>query len=255
MMMEQRRIIVDDILTSYLTAGSGRVIVCLHGWGDSSSTFQVLIDSLSAHYRVIAIDLPGFGHTDKPPKPWSLDDYSDFVAKFLQKIRVKSPYALIGHSNGGAITIRGLSKRYLTAEKVVLIATAGIRTEFKTKKRILRVTAKLGKIITMPLPAHVKARVKRRAYSTIGSDLFVAEDMQETFKNIISDDVTADAAKIATDTLLIYGDTDTATPPRYGEVFNSLMRHSELHIIPKSGHFVHHDNSTHVNTIIRDFLK
>lgn len=255
MMMQQRQIIVDGILTSYRLAGSGRVVLCLHGWGDSSGTFQTLIDSLSSDYCIIAVDLPGFGRTGKPPRPWSLDEYGRFVAKFLQKIRITELYGVIGHSNGAAITLRALAKKYLIADKAVLLAAAGIRSDDKTKKRLLRLAAKTSKIMVSPLPRSLKTQLKRKAYGAIGSDLFVAEDMQDTFKNIINDDVSNDAASITVDTLLIYGALDTATPPRYGEKLKHAIKHSQLHVLPDCGHFVHHDSAATVQSLIKDFMK
>ncbi len=79
--------------------------------------------------------------------------------------------------------------------------------------------------------------------------------MQETFKKVVSTDVSDDANKITVPTCLIYGDADTATPLSYGTTFASLIHGSELHSIELAGHFVHQEQVYQVATIIKGFLK
>src|SRR5690606_6749255 len=144
-------------------------------------------------------------------------EYAQFVTSFLTKIQVQ-PVAIIAHSNGGAIAIRGLAAGELKTEKLILLASAGIRDEYKGRKKAVRLLAKGAKILTAPLPSRVQQKLKRKAYKAIGSDLFIAEHLQETFKRIVTDDVRDDAAKIAVPTLLVYGSEDTDTPVKYGQI-------------------------------------
>lgn len=248
------QVIVDKLLTSYNQVGKGPVVVLLHGWGDTSVTFQKLAAALKSHYTVIMLDLPGFGNTQAPTEAWGLSDYAQFVAAFLKKIDAK-PYAVVAHSNGGAIAIRGLAADMLTADKLVLLASSGIRNTYKGSKKALRLAAKTAKVFTAPLPAPFKHKLKRRAYQSIGSDLFVAEHLQETFKRVVSDDVQADAARLTVPTLLIYGDRDEATPPAFGQLFHKAISGSQLHILAGAGHFVHHDQPQKVTTLIEEFLQ
>jgi pimeloyl-ACP methyl ester carboxylesterase len=99
-------IVVDDILTFYELTGKGKLLVLLHGWGDSSKGLRLLQTELAKHYKVLAVDLPGFGASEPPKNAWRLDDYANFVAALLAKLKIGSPYAIIGHSNGGAVAIR-----------------------------------------------------------------------------------------------------------------------------------------------------
>ncbi len=246
------QVIVDSLLVNYRSIGKEKeTIVMLHGWGDSSSTFDRIASTLSNKYTIILIDLPGFGGTQPPSQSWGLDEYAKFVADFLQKINCKNIKAIVGHSNGGAIVLRGLGSGVLSAGKLVLLASAGIRDQYKGRKKVLRLVAKTAKLMTKPLPKQVQARLKKKAYRAIGSDLFVAEHLQETFKRIITDDVQADAEKVRIPCLLIYGSEDTATPPEYGEIYHRLIKNSKLHILPNAGHFVHLDQPDEVTQLIR----
>ncbi|MBI3624381.1 alpha/beta hydrolase [Candidatus Saccharibacteria bacterium] len=247
-------IVVDDLLTIYHRGGSGKPVVLLHGWGDSAQTFAALQATLSEDYDTVVLDLPGFGKTQAPTSTWGLTDYAQFVTKALQKLNISKPYALIGHSNGGAIAIKGLGQGLLHTDKLVLLSAAGIRSEYRARKKVLRLAAKAAKAATAPLPRRLRDRLRRRAYRTIGSDLFIAEHLQETFKRIVSDDVQSDARHIAIPTLLIYGEHDTATPPHYGKLFHQAIPDSQLIILPGAGHAIYQDKPEHVAYLIKEFL-
>lgn len=249
------QIIVDSLMASYEKSGSGPVVLMLHGWGDSQKTFRELAKILADSYTVVTLDLPGFGATQPPSMPWNLDDYCNFVAKFLDKSGLGDPYSILGHSNGGAIAIRALASGKIQANRLILLASAGIRDEYKGRKKALRIVAKAAKVTTLPLPKQLQTKLKKRAYSTIGSDLFVAEHMQETFKQIVTEDVQADASQLTIPSLIIYGSQDKATPPTYGELFQKLTKDGELHIINSAGHFVHHDEPKEVSSLIQEFLR
>jgi pimeloyl-ACP methyl ester carboxylesterase len=78
--------------------------------------------------------------------------------------------------------------------------------------------------------------------------------LQETFKITVRQDIQKDAKQLRLPTLLIYGDSDRATPPLYGEIFRKLIPKSRLEIVKNSEHFVHHDQPEKVATMIKEFL-
>lgn len=253
-MISDNQVVVDGLMTHYrkFTRASELTAVILHGWGDNSVGFENFQKELS--FSSIALDLPGFGVSDAPNRTWGLDDYAGFVQHFLQKTSI-NPDIIIGHSNGGAIALRGIAQDKLAPEKLVLLASAGIRDQYNGRKKVLRMVAKGTKVITKPLPSKLQDKLKRRAYATIGSDLFVAEHLQDTFKKVVSDDVQADAVLIRIPTLLIYGLNDTATPVQYGEVFQKCIATSRLELVPDAGHFVHLDQQKHVLRLIKEFTQ
>jgi pimeloyl-ACP methyl ester carboxylesterase len=249
------QVVVDGLLVNYSTVGEGSAIVLLHGWGDSLTTFDHLTSVLKKEYTVIRLDLPGFGKTQKPKTTFSLEKYADFLNKFLQKIAVEKIYAIVGHSNGGAIAIKAVSNGFVVSEKLVLLASSGVRSTTGGRKKILRITAKTAKIPTKLLPKQYQSKLRRKVYDKIGSDLFIAEDMQDTFKQVVAEDVVNQASNITTKTLLLYGELDTATPVSYGNKFHQVIKNSQLKTIPEVGHFLHHENSELVVSLVSDFLR
>ena len=249
------QVVVDGLLTNYVRQGKGRVVVILHGWGDNSLSWLGLTKDLANNFDVVVPDLPGFGGSQSPASNWGLTDYGSFVSTFLKKIKIREVYCLIGHSNGGAIAIRGISDNLIVAKKLILLSSAGIRGEYKGRVKALRYVVKAGKLWTTPLPESAKSKLRSRAYKTIGSDMLVAEHLQGTFKKVVSDDVRADAEKINLPTLLIYGEGDQQTPLRYGEIFHELIDHSSLEILPDAGHFLQLDRPTALKSAVEGFLR
>lgn len=249
------QVVVDSLLTNYQTIGNGKkVIICLHGWADSGQTFESLSKQLAYEYEVVFLDLPGFGNTQMPETDWQLLDYANFTAKFLKKLDIK-PYAIAGHSNGGAIAISGLAEGIFQAEKLVLLSSAGIRTPNSARNSTLRTLAKPAKLILNAAPQSVEQRIKQKFYRSIGSDYMIAAHMRKTFRNIVSYDVRKDAAKLQIPALLIYGGEDTSTPPKFGKMLNDIIPDSKLEIVETSGHFVHQEQVYKVADLIKEFLK
>lgn len=248
------QVIVNDLMTSYSRSGTGKTVLILPGWADNSAGWQSFARTLGKHYDVVVLDLPGFGGSQPPAEPWALNEYVDFIAAFVSKLKLK-PYAVIGHSNGGSIAIRGLASGIMSADKLVLLASAGVRSEQAGRKRALKAVAKIGKTIAKPLPTHMQKRLRATLYKRAGSDMLVAEHMQETFKKIVVDDVVRDAAELRVPTLLLYGQDDTATPVRHGMLLHERIAGSTLEIVNGAGHFLHLDDETKVIQLVEEFLK
>ena len=246
------KIIVNDIATEYMDGGTGPVILMLHGWKDSLHTFDPLIPALTQAHRVVRLDLPGFGGTETPQKNWKLDDYVEFVAALISKLKL-DVRVLAGHSFGGRVAIKGLAEGVFTAQKLVLIASAGVAERNTLRNKSLKVLAKVGKLATLPLPKRLKNSLRNRLYKNIQSDYANAGALKETFVNVISENLSASAAKIPVPTLLIWGSADNETPLEEGVRLSGLIKGSKLELLQAAGHFVHREHPDVVALMITDF--
>ena len=249
------KILIQNLATEYKDEGNGPVLLFLHGWQDSIRSFDALVPYLENDFRIIRLDLPGFGKTEFPKTSWDLDDYVSFVKKFTEKLDI-SPYAVAGHSFGGRIAIKSVSEKILTPEKLILIASAGIKKSASFKNRALKLFAKIGKVIfAIPPLSLFGAKIRNFIYKHIESDYLSAGALKETFIKIINEDLSASASNIAIPALLIWGDIDTATPLKDGEKLAHLIKRSGLKVFQNVGHFVHVEKPKETAEAIFNFLK
>ena len=247
------QVIVDGRSVSYDKIGAGPVIVLLHGWADSMKTFEALTQILKKNYTVVSLDLAGFGNSQQPEVPWGLAEYAQSVKCFLDKIGINNVQLLVGHSNGGAIAIYLVAHHLLSPSKMVLLSSAGVRSEQSKRKKLLKVTSKIGRFGTVVLPLSQRRRLREKFYANIGSDLLIAPKMQETFKKIVSHDVQNEAKEIRVPTLLLYGAKDTATPVHYGTKLAACIPGSSLVTFNDAGHFIHQEQAKQVSEVILGF--
>lgn len=79
-------------------------LVFIHGWGINKSYWTNQDTAFAKHYRVVAMDLPGFGESGKNRKTWTVEDYAADVSEVLNGLDLKN-VILIGHSMSGAIAL------------------------------------------------------------------------------------------------------------------------------------------------------
>src|SRR5208337_4584538 len=111
--------------------GQGRPVLLLHGFATSSYTWHAIIPELAKNHRVIAIDLRGFGASDKPlDDHYSIQDQTEAVQAFIEQENLRD-LTVIGHSFGGGITLslalNAEQQRKSRIRNIVLIDTIAYR--------------------------------------------------------------------------------------------------------------------------------
>lgn len=249
-------VIVNGLDVAYEQEGKGPVLLMVHGWGSNLKTYDGLSASLAKKYCCLRVDLPGFGGSQAPKQAWQLDDYAHFLDALLAKLNIPKLHALIGHSLGGRIAIRAQSTGHMPSEKLVLLASHGISNPHNPRLLAYKLVAKVGKVVLAIFPSRVQQKLRAKLYDSAGSTdyLNVTPAMAQTFRNIINQDLRADATKVPTDTLLVYGESDTMTPPKFGKILAERIPKSRLELIPSAGHYVHNDAPQPVAKLIGEFL-
>ncbi|MSR68709.1 alpha/beta hydrolase [Candidatus Saccharibacteria bacterium] len=249
------KVILQNLSIEYVETGEGRVLLFLHGWGDSLQSFDLLANDLSKKYHIVRLDLPGFGKSELPLNAWFVEDYAEFVSAFCKKLSIE-PYGIVGHSLGGRIAIKLCSLRLLHPKKLILLASAGIRESGSARNRLYAGVSKVGKAaLSIPGLRRYQKTAKNKLYKQVGnSDYLQSGELKQTFMNIINEDLQSDASKIHEPTLLIYGKDDIETPVKTGEQLKKAIPDSSLEIIPNGGHFIHQEQTTLVAGLIEGFL-
>lgn len=250
------KVLVNGQLIEYIDEGSGRVLVLLHGWGMSLGTFDQLASQLARKFRVIRLDFPGFGQSPKPADDWSVGDYAQITRDFLSKLKINDIHAIIAHSFGGRVVIKGVSLGYFKPKKVVLIGAAGVKPRQSVAKGIYRGLAKVGKLATsIPGLNKMQPTLRKRLYAVAGStDYLRADQMQQIFLNVINEDLLPEVSDITQPTLLMWGAEDTETPLGDANLMLARLGKGRLVVVPNAGHFVYSDAYDKVIKELEGFL-
>ena len=114
---------VEDIRLHYLSAGEGDPVLLLHGWPTSSYLWRNIIATLSETKQVIALDLPGFGQSDKGfEESYSFNYYDRVIDGFLKKLGI-SRTSLIVHDLGGPVGLMWAVRHPQKISSLVLLNT------------------------------------------------------------------------------------------------------------------------------------
>lgn len=135
----------------WLGAGAGDPVVLVHGLGNNSLVWRRVITGLARSHRVLAPDLPGFGHSSPVPTHALLELYADFVAELVQRQGGGVPAAIVGNSTGGAVALRVALTRPDLVSRLVLVDPAGVGQGVPSWWRLVRFEPLVRAISAVPL--------------------------------------------------------------------------------------------------------
>ncbi len=238
-------------------AGEGPALLLLHGWGASSALFTPLLPLLGAGRRVVIPDLPGMGGTPPPPEPWGAREYADWTVALLDRLGVER-CDVVGHSNGGRVTLMLAVHHAERVGKVVLTGSAGIRprhglghrTRVRTYKTLRSVQH--ARVLPGPLRAWAATRADRR-----GSDDFRAASgvMRQTLVRLVNEDLRSLLPQVRQSVLLVWGADDTETPLQDGQLMEQEIADSGLVVFDNAGHFAYLEQAQRFAHIVDVFLR
>jgi pimeloyl-ACP methyl ester carboxylesterase len=249
-------IIIDGLRLNYIDEGKGSTVLLLHGWGGSIQTMKPIANILKDKCRVISLDLPGFGESDQPEKPWNSYDYSQCIKKFIDSLGLND-IVLFGHSHGGRISII-LSSKYNFVKKLILIDSAGIIPKRKLKYYIKVYSFKLLKSIYIMFSKRDNREKKlEEFYKKFGSADYKESQgvMRQTMVKVINDNLVELLPAIKAPTLLIWGENDEDTPLYMGKLMEEKISDSGLIILKGAGHYSYIDCYDQFKAVINVFLK
>jgi len=256
--MEERQISINNLKVNYKIAGEGPAVLILHGWGGSSDSWeQVQRLLVGKKYRVIIPDFPGFGKSITPPEPWGIREYTDFILKFTEKLKLNEFY-LIGHSFGGRIAIKFIGEQPEKVKSLILCASAGIRPKPGLKTLAIFWLAKIGNVLfSSKHSARFRDGARNRFYSFLRKKDYVKAQgvMKETVKRVINEDLLPDLSRIKTKTLIVWGKNDKMVPLKYAYIFKEKISGSKLEVMSKVGHSPHLEEPEKLAGLILKFLK
>lgn len=249
---------IGGLRIRHVQEGSGPAVVVLHGWGASIETVASIVSALAPVAEVHALDLPGFGQSDPPQQAWGVDDYRDFMTRFLDVNGIERA-ALIGHSNGGRVALAMAAadggRSASRVARLLLVDSAGIRPK-RTLAWYRKVgMAKVGKHAANHLGPPGRALRDALVGRAASADYAAASPtMRPTLVRLVNSDLRELMPRVAVPTLLIWGSEDEATPLADAKLMESLIPDAGLVVFEGAGHYSYLDDPRRFATIARHFL-
>jgi pimeloyl-ACP methyl ester carboxylesterase len=252
-------LLIDGKRVNYEDKGTGNVLLLLHGWGSSLQAFSPIISELSKYMRVVAVDLIGFGKSEVMDSPWRVDDYVEFIEKFVVSLNIDK-LSILGHSYGGRIIIKLASKKYpvVRLQKIVLVNAAGIKSKRSLKAKIRLFGYKFGRTFySLPIIKSIYPDAIEELRSRHGSADYknATPVLRQTLVNSVNEDLSPLLSKISQPTLLIWGENDTATPLSHAKIMEKQIQNSGLVVFENAGHFSFVDKPYEFMLVLKSFFE
>jgi pimeloyl-ACP methyl ester carboxylesterase len=252
----------------YLTAGQGPALLLIHGLGSHTFSFRHVIPELARHFRVVALDLKGFGFSERPSAgDYTLSGQAELVRAVMERLGIDRA-AVLGHSMGGAVAMRLALAHPDRVERLVLLASA---SDLELGRRVWG-AALLRPLLPLVAPFtyyNYRFREKTLKGGYYDPDL-CTEDVIEGYLrpahirgylralgNTMADwrkDPPLEPAAITQPTLILWGEADRWLAPSRGERLHGLIPNSRLVVLDKAGHLLAEERPEAVLEAILSFL-
>ena len=252
---------VGNIRTCYVDAGSGDPVLLIHGLGGSIESWTNNIGELAKSLRVIAVDLPGFGLSDKPKMNYTIKFYREFVVRFLKRLQL-GQVSIVGSSLGGQVAAEVAINRHSLMKKLVLISPAGALPHSFNGSPALW---KYVKVINARSAQEVKRALfvldnkpVDDSYAQLVYQKLLMPGAKEAFLSALAGSARAPRLnnrlhRIRAPTLLIWGKEDYMIPVKFVEPFVK-MKNCRIVMLENCGHRPHFARPEVFNRIIAEFL-
>lgn len=254
-------------------AGQGTPVVLIHGLGASTFTWRRIARQLAATHRVIALDLKGFGQSDKPfDLAYSVADHAALVAAFLEK-RDLTNVTLVGHSLGGTITLALALDPRAAARIRRLVIVAGPAYDSSISEFVSLTLTPVGPdLILATMPAEKLARIMLAAARRDGTpseadiagyakplyDLGTRHAILTTGRRLLLDGLDTMSRhykRIPQPTLIVWCYSDGVVPLATGRRLARDLPHARLRILRGCGHLPQDETPGALLAVLRGFLR
>lgn len=265
---------------AFIDEGSGdKTILLVHGLASNAGFWRNNITELAKSHRVIAVDLPGYGKSEKGDYPYGMAFYADVLARFIEDQNLENVY-YVGHSMGGQIGITLSLRHPEVIQELILAAPAGIEKFDRGEGDWLANALTMKGIRLAPEPT-VRENLSINFYRwnddyewMVEERVRMAKDedtMKEfsytviqSIKAMIDEPTAGRLGDISVPTHIIYGKYDGLIPNRYlnpgfpSDVFefgNKTIPNSTLTEIDNGGHMIMIEQSEAFNKVVLEKVR
>jgi pimeloyl-ACP methyl ester carboxylesterase len=275
--MKPRSITVNHDRVAYRTAGTGPVLLLVHGMAGSSETWRHVMPALAKRFTVLAPDLLGQGQSDKPRGDYSLGAHANLLRDLLDALGHERA-TVVGQSLGGGVAMQFAYQFLGRCERLVLVNSGGLGREVTFYLRMLTVpgfesvfplfctprlcdagnlvAAWLGRAGVRPTPASQEIW---RSYASLAD----AESRRAFFRSL-RDVVDSGGQAVSAlnrlyraahlPTLIVWGAEDPFIPVSHAVAAHEAIPGSRLEIFDGVGHYPHCEAPERFVEVLVDFM-
>jgi pimeloyl-ACP methyl ester carboxylesterase len=226
-------------------------ILLVHGLGQlGMQDWYSTIPFLASKYHVIAVDLPGFGYSQKPEGRYSPTRYANVIGAVSEKFS-KGKFTLMGHSMGGAVSLRFASMYPETIEKLILVDVAGIlhQTAFiksavqhnidekKSPEKLRNIVSQVsdfgGSLVELISTNVVSDTIQESKFTW---DLIKGNPNTNAAVSLVEENFSLALPEINIETFIIWGAEDNVAPLRTAKILEQHIKGATLTVIDGAGH-------------------
>lgn len=268
-----------DIPLAYIELGNGsKTLLLVHGLASNAGFWRYTIPELAKNYKVIALDLPGYGKSDKGDHSYSMDFYATQINEFLAYKKLEK-VVFVGHSMGGQIGLTFALKYPEKLDKLVLASPAGVESFKPGEAKWLRNVFRIDEI-TLSGEEIIRTNLNRNFYRWDDKYEWMVEERIRMAKNdempafahaviqsvgaMLDGPTSNKLDQVKTKSLIIYGENDGLIPNPFlhpgftADVFAiaaDKMPDVRLVEIPKCGHLLQIEKPVVFSQHVIDFVK
>jgi pimeloyl-ACP methyl ester carboxylesterase len=264
---------VDGTRVNYAEMGEGDPIVFVHGLAGCWQNFLENIPHFARSYRVIALDLPGFGDSPMPDWDVTIPNYGRLVDTFCEQLGLKNS-TLVGNSMGGFISAEVAIREPDWVHKLVLVSAAGI-SSMRVRREPAEAVARMMRAST-PLAFDFRARAMKRPrvrwlafrglfYNPLRmrSELlweFYRHGMNApaflpAIENLLGYDILDRLEKVRVPTLIVWGRNDRVIPPNDALEYERHVRDSSVVVFDRCGHCPMAERPVRFDRVLDQFIR
>ena len=238
--------------TRLLDRGDGPPVVLLHGWGGRIESMAPVARCLDRDFRVVALDLPGFGEAPAPEAVWGTPDHAEFVADVVEKAGVRRAH-FVGHSFGAKTALYVAATHPGLVDKLVLVGSNGVPARVSPITRLKRAAAGAARAARFFGPPG--RRLRDAIYRRIASDDYrAAGPLRPMLVRTVREDFSHLLPLVKSPTLLVWGADDDAVPVSVGRAMETAIPDAGLVVFEAAGHFCYLDQPERFCRVLRQFL-
>ncbi len=238
--------LIDGGLVHYEAGGRGRPVIFLHGWLGSWRYWAATMEEVSTAYRAYALDLWGFGDSDKRLQRCTMDGYVRLVLELMDYLAIECA-SFVGHTLGAAVALRLVEAHPERADRLMTVALP--LTADGINRRLLATgsNATLGRLFWSRQPAY--AVVDTEAEKAVENLLAL------TVQDVVRLDLRSILAGIDLPVLAVYGAKDSVVQVQQAEAFSEDVGAARAIVLDESRHFPMLDVASQFNRLLLDFLR